>query len=42
MPKKKAAPPGYKWVFCRSFIHRRTGKRIFPKSGKVFSFLVRV
>lgn len=25
-------------VFCHSFIHYRTGKRVYPKNGKCFAF----
>lgn len=35
------APPGFTWVFCKSFKHYRTGKDVFRKDGKPFAFLVR-
>ncbi len=35
------APRGFRWVFCPSFIHYRTGKRVYPKNAKCFVFLVR-
>ena len=38
--RKKSAPPGYRWVYCRWYTNRRTGKRVYPRSGKVFAFLV--
>lgn len=35
------APPGYHWIFVKSFKHYRTGKTIFPKTAECFCFLVR-
>jgi len=35
------APPGFAWVFCKSFRHYRTGKPVFRKNGGYFRFLVR-
>ena len=35
------APPGYRWVFCKWFIHYRTGERVYPKTAECFCFLVR-
>lgn len=37
----RAAPKGYRWVFCKSIKHWRTGKRVFRKNGGCFSFLVK-
>jgi len=37
----KPAPRGYRWVFCRYFIHYRTKKPVYRKDGGVFCFLVR-
>lgn len=34
-------PPGYKWVYCRSYIHATTKRRVYAAPGKVFAFLVR-
>ncbi len=39
--KRRPAPPGYRWVFCTSFVHYITKKRVFRKDGKRFHFLVR-
>lgn len=41
MSDQKPAPKGYRWVFCRSFKHWRTGKPVYRKDGKCFAFLVR-
>jgi hypothetical protein len=35
------APPGCKWVFCKSYKHHKTGKEVFPKNASCFCFLVR-
>jgi len=35
------APPGYRWIFCRYFIHYRTGQPVYPKTAEAFCFLVR-
>lgn len=35
------APPGFSWVFCKSFRHYRTGKQVYRKNGGYFCFLVR-
>lgn len=42
MSKPFPAPPGYRWVFCRSYRHWRTGKQVYPKRAEYFRFLVRV
>ena len=34
------APPGFSWVFCKSFRHYRTGKQVYRKNGGYFCFLV--
>jgi hypothetical protein len=34
-------PPGFSWVYCRSFKHYRTGKEVRRKDGGVFCFLMR-
>lgn len=36
------APPGFRWVYCTSFRHWRTGKPVYPKKSRYFRFLVRV
>lgn len=40
---KKAAPPGFRWIFVRQFKHWRSGKMIVATNyGKqAFCFLVR-
>lgn len=35
------APAGYKWIFCKSFKHWRSGKTVYPKKSDSFCFLVR-
>ncbi len=35
------APAGYRWVFCKSFKHWRSGKDVYPKTAECFCFLVR-
>lgn len=35
------APAGYRWVFCKSFKHWRSGKDVFPKKSDSFCFLVK-
>lgn len=42
MAKRQPPPPGYKLVFCRSFVHPKTKRRVYPKRGKSFAFLVKV
>jgi hypothetical protein len=37
---QKPAPKGFKWVYCRSYVHPKSRKRIYARSGKVFAFLV--
>jgi hypothetical protein len=37
----RPAPRGYRWVFCKSFIHWRSKKPVFRKNGGMFCFLVR-
>lgn len=39
-PSKKP-PPGYRWIFCKSFKHWRTKKDVFRKNGGFFRFLVK-
>lgn len=39
--KHDPAPPGYRWVYCLSFVHWRSGKRVFRKDGGYFRFLAR-
>jgi hypothetical protein len=34
-------PPGYKEVFTPYIVHRRTGRRIYPKRARVFRLVVR-
>lgn len=36
------APPGFRWVFCPSFRHWRSGKIVYPKRARYFRFLVRI
>lgn len=38
---KARARPGWRLVFCKSFRHWRTGKRVYRKDGKPFAFWVR-
>lgn len=38
---RKPAPPGYRWVYCKSFKHWRTGKPVYRRNGGSFAFLVR-
>jgi hypothetical protein len=40
-PIPVAAPPGYRWIFCVSYVHWRSKKRVFRKNGGYFRFLVR-
>ena len=35
-------PPGYRWVYCRYYRQRRTGRLIFPKRAKFFRFMVKI
>ena len=35
------APPGYRWVFCMSFVHYITKEHVHRKDRKPFCFLVR-
>lgn len=35
------APAGKRWVFVKSFVHWRSGKRVYPKKAKCFCFLTR-
>jgi hypothetical protein len=35
------APAGFAWVFAKSFVHYRSGKRVYPKTADAFCFLVR-
>ena len=37
----RQAPEGYKWVYAERVKHYKTGKYIYPKSGKSFCFLVK-
>ena len=39
-PKDDRAPPGKRWVFRRWVRDPRTGKRVYPRNGKCFAFLV--
>ncbi len=42
MKRKKFNPPhGYRKVYCMSFVHYITKKRVYRKDGKPFCFLVR-
>jgi len=36
-----AAPPGFRWVYCRYFRHYITKKLVYPKKSEFFRFLVR-
>lgn len=36
----RVAPPGWRWVFCRSYYNVRAKRRIYAAPGKVFAFLV--
>ena len=39
--RRKRTPAGFRWVYCRYFVHYRTGKRVYRKNGGCFTFLVR-
>lgn len=39
---KKRAPPGFRWVFCRSYVHPRTRQRVYARNGKCFAFLAKI
>lgn len=41
MGKQPNGRPGWRLVFCMSFIHWRSGKRVFRKDGRPFAFWVR-
>jgi hypothetical protein len=34
--------PGWRVIFCKSFIHWRSKKRVYRKNGGYFRFYVRV
>jgi hypothetical protein len=34
-------PKGFKRVYARSIWHKKLGKRIYPRKGQFFSFLVK-
>jgi hypothetical protein len=40
-PEERPVPDGYKVVYRRSFVHPRTKRRVYAKSGKSFRFIVR-
>jgi len=40
-PGSQPAPAGFRWVFCKSYTHPKTRRRIYAKTGKCFAFLVR-
>ena len=37
----KPAPKGWRYVFCKSFVHHISKKRVFRRNGGYFCFLVR-
>jgi hypothetical protein len=39
--RRRKAPKGMQWVFCREFRHWRSGQMVRRKNGKCFAFLVR-
>ena len=39
--KYRPTPPGFRRVFCKSFIHWRSKKEVFRKNGGWVCFLVR-
>jgi len=41
MANAKKPPKGGRLVFCRSYIHPKTRRRIYARSGKVFRFWVK-
>ena len=44
MASSKCEPkprPGWRVIFCMSFIHWRSKKRVYRKDGKPFCFFVR-
>jgi len=40
-PGDRKAPPGYRLVIVRSFVHPKTRRRVYPKNGKYFAFFVK-
>ena len=32
--------PGGRWVFCKSFVHWRSKKRVYRKNGGYFRFWI--
>lgn len=41
MPPLEPPRPGMRLVIVRWIRHRKTGKRIYPRNGKVFAFWVK-
>lgn len=39
--RNEPAPPGFRWVYCREFIHYITKRPVRRKNGGWFRFLVR-
>lgn len=40
--KRMVVPPGYKLVFRPYFVHKKSGKRVYPRNGRVFPLLVKI
>ncbi len=44
IPLRPASPPpprGFRWVFCLSYVHWRSKRRVYRKNGGYFRFLIR-
>jgi hypothetical protein len=41
MGTHRKPPPGGRLVFCRSYRHAKTGRRIYARSGTVFCFVLK-
>jgi hypothetical protein len=39
--KPLVARLGYRRVYCRYYVHYITGRRVYPKRARYFTFLVR-
>jgi hypothetical protein len=40
MASQRKAPPGFKWVYCTSYMHAKSKRRVYAAPGTVFAFLV--
>jgi hypothetical protein len=41
MGTRRKPPKGGRFVFCMSFVHKKTGRRVYSRSGKPFCFIVK-